>query len=146
MYPNYPDGEYLLTEKVDYYFHNPERGDVVVLKPPPNVSEDEFIKRVIGLSGEKVMVINGSVFINGKELQEPYLQNVYTSGNSFFEEGKEVTIPDGYYAVFGDNRPHSSDSRAWGFITKSEVTGKAWLIYWPPSRAGFVKSPQYTYK
>ncbi len=145
MHPNYPDGEYLLTEKVSYYFNTPSRGDVVVLKPPAQVSEDEFIKRVVGLPGEKVMITGGKVFINGKELNEPYLKDVYTNGSSFLEEGKEITVPANQYLVFGDNRPHSSDSRTWGYITKSQMTGKAWLVYWPPSKAGLVKGPKYNF-
>jgi signal peptidase I len=145
MHPNYPDGEYLLTEKVSYYFNGPSRGDVVVLKPPSQVSEDEFIKRVIGLPGEKISISDGKVYVNGQELNEPYLKNISTSGNSFLEEEKEIIVPADSYLVFGDNRPHSSDSRAWGYITKKQITGKAWIIYWPPSQAGLVKAPKYNF-
>lgn len=146
MAPNFQDSEYLLTEKVSYYTHNPVRGDVVVLSPPPAVSEtDEFIKRVIGLPGEKVMVKGGRVYINNKLLVEPYLDsNLYSPNGPFLADGQEYTIPVGEYFVMGDNRPNSSDSRYWGPITKSEITGRAWVTYWPPKLSGVV--PKVNYK
>jgi signal peptidase I len=140
MHPNFPDAEYLLTQKVTYYREDPKRGDVVVFKPP--ISEDEFIKRVIGLPGETVAVVNGKVFVNDKELKEDYIK-VETSGGDFLREGTKYTVPAGNYFVMGDNRPHSSDSRAWGPITKKAISGKAWLIYWPLNLAGFVTTPDY---
>ncbi len=142
MHPNFPDSEYLLTQKVSYYTGNPERGDVIVFKPPIS-DEDEFIKRVIGLPGEKVSVRGGHVFINAVELKESYLVDIYTSGGTFLAENTEFTVPDGQYFVMGDNRPHSSDSRSWGPITKKEISGKAWLIYWPPKLSGFVDKIKY---
>lgn len=143
MMPNYLDAEYILTEKVTYYLRNPERGDVVVFTPPISQT-DEFIKRVIGLPGEKVMVKGGRVYINDKLLKEPYLaDSVYTGDGTFLTEGQEYTVPSGQYVVFGDNRPNSSDSRFWGPITKSEISGRAWIVYWPVSRAGVVPKVSY---
>lgn len=143
MSPNFPDSEYLLTEKVSYYTHNPQRGDVVVFTPP--VSDvDEFIKRVIGLPGEKVKVTEGHVYINDVILQESYLDpSVQTLEGSFLTDGQEYTVPQGEFFVMGDNREHSSDSRFWGPITKAEISGRAWIIYWPPSLAGSVQKPKY---
>ena len=140
MHSNFPDGEYLLTEKVSYYSKDPQRGDVVVFKPP--ISEDEFIKRVIGLPGETISVSGGKVYVNNQELKEDYI-DVYTAPGAFLAEGQTYTVPNGYYFVMGDNRPHSSDSRAWGPITKKVITGKAWLIYFPFNLAGIVPSPSY---
>jgi signal peptidase I len=146
MMPNFPDGEFLLTEKVSYYLKPPQRGDVVVLAPPESVSPDEFIKRIIGLPGEKIAVDNGRVYINGSMLKEPYIAgNIYTVNGDFLTEGREYTIPPGEYMVMGDNRPNSSDSRYWGPITKSEITGRAWIIYWPISQIGVVAKPAYAY-
>jgi len=142
MHPNFPDGEYLLTEKISYYKGNPQRGDVIVFKPP--ISEDEFIKRVIGLPGETVSVKQGKIYINDKLLDEDYIK-VQTNGGSFLSESEEYVVPDGQYFVVGDNRPHSSDSRAWGPITKKDITGKAWLVYWPFSKSGFIKNPVYKF-
>lgn len=142
MSPNFPDGEYLLTEKVSYYLNDPKRGDVVVFKPP--VSDDEYIKRVIGMPGDTISIQNGYVHINGERLQEEYLdETVVTSGGSFLTDGQEYQVPDNMYFVIGDNRPHSSDSRAWGPVTKSAMTGRAWVVYWPPQEAGKVPAPAY---
>ena len=140
MHPTFPDAEYLLTEKVSYYKNDPQRGDVIVFKPP--ISEDEFIKRVIALPGETVMVKDKKVYVNGKLLKEDYIK-VDTYPGAFLSEGYNYTVPAGNYFVMGDNRPHSSDSRAWGPITKKVITGKAWLVYWPFSNSGFVPTPIY---
>ncbi len=140
MHPTFPDAEYLLTEKVSYYRTDPQRGDVIVFKPP--ISEDEFIKRVIGLPGETVMVQGGKVYVNDELLKEDYIK-VATNPSTFLTEGVKYVIPEGNYIVMGDNRPHSSDSRAWGPITKKAITGKAWLVYWPTKNAGFVPPPEY---
>jgi len=142
MMPNYPDGEYLLTEKVSYYLESPKRGDVVVFKPP--VSEDEYIKRIIGLPSETISVNNGKIYINNQILNEKYIDGViYTDGSSYLQEGQSITVPEGQYFVVGDNRPHSYDSRSWGPIKKSVITGRAWVVYWPPKNAGSVKKPEY---
>jgi signal peptidase I len=141
MEPNYPDGEYLLTEKISYYRQNPQRGDVVVFKPPVT-EDDEFIKRVIGVPGETISFQNGKVYVNNQELEESYI-DVPTYGSTFLSDGKEYTVPEGQYFVLGDNRPHSSDSRVWGPITKDKVNGKAWLIYWPITKVGVVPGVSY---
>ncbi len=142
MHPNFPDGEYLLTQKVSYYLEDPKRGDVVVFKPPIS-EEDEFIKRIIGLPGDIVSVKGGKVFVNDNELQEAYLKDIYTSGGYFLDEGEEFKVPEGQYFTMGDNRPHSSDSRAWGPVSKSAISGKAWFIYWPPKLSGAVEKVAY---
>ena len=145
MMPNFQDGEYLLTEKVTYYTRNPQRGDVVVFMPPVSTT-DEFIKRVIGLPGERIMVEDGHVFINDKQLSESYIKSdVMTTGGTFLSDGQEYTVPEGEYFVLGDNRPNSSDSRYWGPITKKVMTGRAWISYWPVSLAGVVKKPSYNF-
>ncbi len=155
MMPNYVNAEYLLTEKVTYYFNKPQRGDVVVLRPPPVVSEnDEFIKRIVALPGETIGLSEGHVFINGKRLNEPYIpSDVYTSGGSFLTDGANYTIPKDRYFLMGDNRPHSSDSRFWGPVPlnlspnseREGINGKSWLIYWPPDKAGVAKQPAYNF-
>lgn len=143
MSPNYPDGEYLLTEKVTYYLRNPERGDIVVFTPPIS-NTDEYIKRVIGLPGEHVMVKGGHVYINDKLLNEPYLASTLrTEEGTFLAEGQDFTVPTGLYFVMGDNRPNSSDSRYWGPITKASMSGRAWIIYWPLNLSGVVPKPDY---
>ena len=144
MFPNFQDSEYLLTDKVSYRFGTPKRGDVVVFKA--RVAEgEEYIKRIIGLPGDKVSVQNGKVYVNNTLLDEKYLpQGLETQGNLFLQDGQTVTVPEGQYFVMGDNRPNSSDSRVWGFVTSQEITGKAWFVYWPLNLAGTVKAVSYT--
>ena len=146
MMPNFPDAEYILTEKVTYYRRSPVRGDVVVFTPPGS-DADEFIKRVVALPGERVMVKEGLVYINGKVLSEPYLEEtLLTNSGTFLQEGAEYTVPADKYMVFGDNRPNSSDSRYWGPITKKVISGRAWVVYWPVSKAGSVRIPSYSFE
>lgn len=143
MQPNFPDGEFLLTDKISYRFHPPQRGDVIVFKVPVN-EEDDYIKRIIGLPGDTVSIKDGFVYVNGQKLEETYLPpGLYTNGGIFLPNNKEVVVPDNYFFVMGDNRPYSSDSRAWGFVPKKNIIGKAWLVYWPPQKAGVV--PKVTY-
>jgi signal peptidase I len=120
-----------------YLFRGPKRGDVIVFKDPGVQAGDperDFIKRIIGLPGETVEVRDCSVFINGKALAEPYIKERpnYTFGPE--------TVPPNKYFVLGDNRNNSSDSHSWGMLPKGNIIGRAWLIYWPFSKFGFVDS------
>lgn len=145
MQPNFPDGEYLLTDKVSYRFNEPDRGDIIVFEPP-NSTGDEFIKRIIALPGETVSLKQGSVYVNDQKLNEPYItREMLTYQGVFLGDGEEVTVPVSHYFVLGDNRPHSSDSRAWGFVDEDKVTGRAWVIYWPINKAGTITSPAYAF-
>lgn len=143
MEPNFHNAEYLLTDKLSYRFGEPKRGDVVVFQAPPELKE-EYIKRVIGLPGDEVSIIDGKIYINNSELKEGYIpDDFYTYPAKFIAEGQPIKIPDGNYFVMGDNREHSYDSRNFGLISKSTITGRAWVVYWPPQQAGSVKSPSY---
>lgn len=145
MEPNFPDGEYLLSDKVTYRFKEPKRGDVIVFKAP-RTPDEEFIKRIIGLPGETLYVNGGKIFINGNELDENYLdEDIYSQSGPFLQEGRRVTVPKDNYLVFGDNRNHSSDSRAWGFVPKDNITGKAWVVYWPIDNVGAIENPNYNF-
>ena len=139
MIPTFEDGEYLLTNKITYRFNNPQRGDIVIFKSPQNKKYD-YIKRIVALPGEKISLKAGKIFINDSRLNESiYLaKDVYTKGSSFLPEEGELKVPENQYFVTGDNRPHSSDSREWGYITMENIIGKAWLRYWPPSNFGFI--------
>ncbi len=146
MMPNFPDSEYLLTEKVSYYTRSPIRGDVVVFTPPVT-NLDEYIKRVVAIPGETIMIKGGSVYINNELLGEPYLDSsVYTQPGAFLTEGMEYQVPEGKYIVMGDNRANSSDSRYWGPIAKKAMSGRAWVIYWPLKLSGVVERPIYTFE
>lgn len=145
MFPNFHDQQYILTDKITYRRRLPARGDVIVFHaPPPNNGED-FIKRIIGLPGETIMVQNGHVYINGKLLVEPYLDpSLQTVQKTFLREGVPYPIPAGYYMVFGDNRNFSSDSREWGPITFNAIVGRAAFSYWPLDTFGLLTGPKYT--
>ncbi len=143
MFPNFKDKEYLLTEKISYQFKEPQRGDVVVFKAPPSEpcaeSECEYIKRIIGVPGDVVMVSGGEVYLNGMKLDESFLpESVYTEPGNYMEEGREKIVPDGQYLCFGDNRPNSRDGREFGPIDKKLIIGKAFMKYWPVSSVGIV--------
>lgn len=144
MYSNFSDGEYILTDKISYRFSKPNRGDVVVFKSPQN-KEIDFIKRIVGLPNDSIMVKGGYVFVNGTKLDEStYLPSDYiTNPGSFLRDGRIVTVPLGNYFVLGDNRNHSSDGREWGFVPKSDIVGKAWLRYWPIKNFGLVPHASY---
>lgn len=143
MEPNFHDEEYLLTDKISYRLHSPERGDVIIFRAPKN-RELDYIKRIIGLPGEKVKVVDGSVFINNQKLEEDYLEENTTSySGSFLPSGEEFLIPASEYFVLGDNRPHSSDSREWGTVNREDIIGKTWLRYWPPQNFGILAKVKY---
>lgn len=143
MYPNLHDKEYILTDKVTYRRRDPQRGDVIVFHAPPPHNSD-FIKRVVGMPGETVMVQGGYVFVNGVRLEEIYLPNDYeTSEKAFLREGVPYKIPADYFVVFGDNRDFSSDSREWGPISEKSIVGRAWIKYWPATRFGLIKHEKY---
>jgi|SRR5581483_4724289 len=142
MFPNFQDQEYVLTNLIILHFQNPKLGDVIVFKAPPDTEKD-YIKRVIGVPGDKVMVQNGNVFLNGQQLDESaYLgPQVKTYAGQFLAEGEEKVVPPNEYFVLGDNRPESSDSREWGFVPASYVIGESMLVYWPPQDWKFIKNP-----
>lgn len=123
MYPNFHDGELLLTEKVTYYLYKPQRGDVIVFESPSNKKVD-FIKRIVGLPGENVRIEKGFIYIDSQKIDEPYVDEE-TKGQI------NKTLGDNQYFVMGDNRGSSSDSRSFGPIDKGSIKGKAWLVYWP---------------
>lgn len=134
MEPNFHTGQYLIVDKISYRLRPIERGDVIVFVPPKDASRD-FIKRVIALPGERVEIRQGHVLINGKLLQEPYI-NV-----SWNYTMAAMVVGDNEYFVLGDNRNNSSDSRMWGLLPKKNIVGKAWLSYWPPQQWGLI--PRY---
>lgn len=143
MYPTYKDGEYLMANKVVYKFSEPERGDVIIFKYSDT---QDFIKRIIGLPGDQVMLKDGHIYVNGTELDEAkYLDaSVYTNGGEFLHEGETITVPEGKYFACGDNRQHSSDSRSFGPIEKANIKGKAWIVYFPFSNFRIAQHQTYT--
>jgi len=146
----YPAGINLMGKR--FFSYKLQRGDIVEFENDltRQLTDEKygtatgFVKRIIGLPGEKVSVKSGKMYINEKVLEEKYLDaSLITSAGYFLQEDQSVSVPEGEYFVLGDNRPHSSDSRAWGFIAKKKITGRAWLIYWPLKSAGIVKKVNY---
>jgi len=142
MFPNFLNSQYVLTNLITLRFHNPVRGDVVVFQAPPEPDKD-FIKRVIGLPGDTVMLQNGDVYLNGQKFdQNSFLKTeVKTYGGSFLKDGDSITVPAGEYFVMGDNRPYSSDSREWGFVPLKNIIGLSMFVYWPVTDAHAVSNP-----
>lgn len=162
MEPNLHSGQFLLVNKVvyarvdgtplerflstslpgrgsahpTYVFKGPQRGDVIVFRSPGSPDKD-FIKRVIGLPGEMVKIIDGRVWVYGQELDEPYVINKAR----YDLETKRV--PSDSYFVLGDNRPNSSDSHLGWFVPAENIIGQAWVSYWPPNYWGVVETAGY---
>jgi len=142
MFPTYKNGEYILTNLISLKFESPKRGDVIVFQAPEDEDKD-YIKRVIGVPGDTVMIANNKVYINGSILDEDsYISDtVQTPPGRFLEDGETVQIPENSFVVMGDNRPHSSDSREWGFLPEEDIIGRSFFVYWPPTNMRTVKNP-----
>jgi signal peptidase I len=137
------DGQHLLIDKLTPRFDDYSRGDVVVLHPPDEPEDSTpFIKRVIGVAGDRLELRDGTVWIDGVELDEPYLApgSVTEPG---FDESTEWDIEDGEVFVMGDNRLDSRDSREFGTVATSEIIGRAWLRFWPVDQFGILPTPTY---
>lgn len=140
MVNNLHDGQYLIIDKLSYNpwineflgVGGPQRGDVVVFVPPRHPEED-YVKRIIGLPGEKVQVIKGVVYINDKPLAEPFQPRPGT-----YTMPKPIIVPAGQVFVLGDNRNNSNDSHNWGPLPIENIVGRAWLSYWPPDLWGTI--------
>lgn len=142
MYPTFINKEYILTNLIVLRVGEIKRGDVVVFKSTEDPQKD-FIKRVIGIEGDSVMVKEGDVYVNDSRLDESaYLSDdIKTYSGIFLQEAQPVTVPAGSYFVLGDNRTNSSDSRQWGFVKKDAIIGKSLFVYWPPDKSRVVKNP-----
>jgi signal peptidase I len=156
MVPTLSIGQRVLVDRISKNFSDYDRGDILVFKPPvgaesnscgvqhaetsacPTATDDRsdtnFIKRVVAVGGDRVKVLGGAVYVNGRRQREPYARLDDSCGICNLPD--EVTIPDGYYFMMGDNRGASADSREWGPIPKDWVIGQAFATYWPPKKIG----------
>ncbi|PIR85280.1 signal peptidase I [Candidatus Kaiserbacteria bacterium CG10_big_fil_rev_8_21_14_0_10_45_20] len=133
MIPTFQSGEYLIVDQLSYRFHNPERGDVIILRYP----KDEkvfFIKRVIGLPGETVELLGESIVIQGNDSPPVTIEEPYIADDRIQNEYGVYTLGEGEYFVMGDNRIESSDSRSWGVLKRDGIVGRAFLRVLPPTR------------
>jgi signal peptidase I len=151
MEPNFQNSQYLIIDELGYRFHDPVRGDVLVIKYPKDPKQ-YFIKRIIGLPGEKVQIDNGRVTIynsdhpTGFTLNETYLPNQGLSfpHNSTIVGGKNIiTLNSDQYFMMGDNRLASSDSRDWGPLTREGIVGRVFIRVLPLSEFSITKTPSY---
>lgn len=138
MEPTYLQGEYLVVDEASYYFREPERGEVIVFRYPRNPKQF-FIKRIIGLPGERVEIKNGVLTIindeyqEGFELDEPYIAEALRTGPDTI-----MVLDEEEYFVLGDNRTQSLDSRIWGPLDQNFFVGRAWIRLWPFSRVNIL--------
>lgn len=141
MYPTLDNDDYLIATKIDYRLHSPRRGDIIIMRDPFDPSKD-FIKRVIGLPGEKLLIRNGQVFINGQALQEPYINPEPWTVNANYPAAagpgdvQPYAIPSDEYFVMGDNRNRSSDSRVFGAVKRNQIEARAWIRVLPLNHLG----------
>lgn len=141
MEPSFYNGERLFVNKFIYRFTEPERGDVIIFTPD-GAPQDKFIKRVIGLSGETVKIEDGKVWIDGKLLQENYIEVPITDKSGTYE------VPEDHVFVLGDNRHPfaSSDSRypsPVGYVNYESIAGKAFITYWPLPNIRLISEAKY---
>ena len=133
MIPTLEINDRVLVNKFIYRFKEPERGDIVVFQSVDNSNED-LIKRVVGLPGDKIAVRNGRLFLNGEPQKETYTNKKFPD-RSFFAQ---TTVPKGHVFVMGDNRANSADSRVFGPLPEKNIEGEAFLRFWPPHRIGLL--------
>lgn len=133
MKPTLQPGEFILVNKLAYRLGDLGHGDIIVFHYPQNPAED-YIKRIIGLSGDLIRVENGSVYVNGQALEESYI----AAPPGYSGEWK---VPENSVFVLGDNRNQSSDSHSWGFVPVENIIGRALVIYWPPNSLQVLNQP-----
>lgn len=138
MMPTLTDQERIFINKFTYRFGlgSIERGDTVVFWYPQDTTKS-YIKRVIGIPGDRIRVDDGQVYVNGKALVESYVPPE-NRDDSTWRDGREVTVPADRYFVLGDHRNQSSDSRMWGWVPRANIYGKAVFVYWPLDKMGRV--------
>lgn len=129
MEPTLLKGDRVLVNRLAYRFGEPQRGDIVVFRPP--LGEEDYIKRIVAVGGDTVEVRSGKLYLNGVAQDESYLKEQHVLGRY-----EELLVPEGSYFMMGDNRNNSGDSRVFGPVEKGAILGKAFLLYWPIGRVG----------
>jgi signal peptidase I len=129
MEPSFHPNEYLIIDEISYRLSDPKRGDVVVFRYPRDPKQF-YIKRMIGLPGETIRIVNGNVFVNDAKLAEEYLSDLYLSKDT----KEELTLGQNEYYLLGDNRANSLDSRVFGPVTDNHLIGRVWIRGWPLNR------------
>ena len=133
MIPTLEIGDRVFVNKFIYRFTEPERGDIIVFESVDN-SDEDLIKRVVGVPGDKIAVRGGKLFVNGEPQKEPYTNKKLSDRSSY----AKTTVPKNHVFVMGDNRANSADSRVFGPLPEKNIEGEAFLRFWPPDRIGLV--------
>jgi signal peptidase I len=143
MLPSFAGGQVLVVNRAAYFhmyahyvFGGPQRGDVAVFRAPPQPDTD-YIKRIIGLPGDRVLIVDGVVFVNDRRLEEPYVRT--PAAYTFPTDGRPMSVPDDHYFVLGDNRPESFDSHMGWLVSVDDLVGRAWIRYWPLNEVGIAQ-------
>lgn len=135
MQPNFHTGQFIIVSRVNYLLGDPQRGEVVVFHYPNNPTQD-YIKRVVGLPGDTVEIRETLVYVNGELLNEPYINEPCQPSSC---RDNRWTLGEEEYFMMGDNRNHSSDSRAFGPVNRQFIVGEALVRYWPPQDWGIIQ-------
>lgn len=160
MEPTLLVNDRIIVEKVSYSLRDPQRGEIIVFYPPKSPAIEDntkaYIKRLIGLPGDRISIHDGKVFVNDRALTENYIaeppdyifpnqaQNLESLSSSQDSRYKSITVPQGYYWMMGDNRNSSNDSHIWGFLPRQNMIGRAFLRFFPfDNRVGELKTPKY---
>ncbi len=151
MVPTLMPGDKIFVSKLSYGpkipftdfrlpgFSEPKRSDIIVFIPPHD-RKKAYIKRLIGLDGDKITLRDGNVYVNGKIVVDPRIaRNYYYNQGDYGKEGEVIVVPEGKYFFLGDNSISSLDGRFWGFVDKEDIVGKAIFIWWPPKRIEMVE-------
>ncbi len=146
MVPTLIPGDKIFVSKVHYGPRIPfvgwrikgftaiKRGDIVVFIAPPDRSKC-YVKRAIGIPGDKVSIMDGKIFINDQPVKDPKIsKNYYYDFGDYFKSNKSIIVPKGSYFMLGDNSAFSKDSRYWGFVSQKDIIGKSLFIWWPLNR------------
>lgn len=147
MEPSFSNGDYLLIDEISYRYRTPERGEVIVFRSPTD-NKSFFIKRVIGLPDEKIIIKDNKITIlneenpNGLILSEAYLNSIFSISMQAVEN-TEIILTNNQYFVLGDNRPESYDSRSWGPLEKTAIVGVVRLRLWPITKVEALTNPAY---
>jgi signal peptidase I len=164
MVPTLSERQRVLVSRVNYHFSDPDRGDIVVFKPPAGAddnrnecglpgfdprtmhqpcprpmaekSDQNFIKRIVGLPGDRLKVLRGRVYVDGELQDEPFIEPDEVCDICNLD--KEITVPPDHFFMMGDNRGASADSRYWGPVPRDQLIGQAFFTYWPPKRIGIL--------
>lgn len=144
MEPNFYNHEYLIIDELSYRFNHPERGDIIVFRPPNQINEF-YIKRVIGLPGEQVTVADNRITITSDQYPRGLTldESVYLPIGTTTNGTTTIALGADQYFVMGDNRASSLDSRMFGPIERNSIVGRAWLRGWPLNKIAVFHSPQY---